>query len=83
MRRPKDYSFTIASWSKEQLDYFDALTELFSDFINPAALGKTELKLSMMVCCSIIKISPSFLELQINMFLIMRRNIETHEQNYD
>lgn len=44
VRRPKDYSFTIASWSKEQLDYFDALTELFSDFINPAALGKNRVK---------------------------------------
>lgn len=44
VRRPKDYSFTIASWSKEQLDYFDALAELFSDFINPAALGKNRVK---------------------------------------
>ena len=44
VRRPKDYSLTIASWSKEQLDYFDALAELFSNFINQAALGKNRVK---------------------------------------
>lgn len=44
IRRPQDYSFTIASWSKEQLDYFDALSELFSKHINQVTLGKNKVK---------------------------------------
>lgn len=44
VRRPQDYSFSIASWSKEQLDYFDALVELFSEYINQVALGKNRVK---------------------------------------
>lgn len=44
VRRPQDYSFSIASWSKEQLDYYDALAELFSEYINQVALGKNRVK---------------------------------------
>lgn len=44
IRRPQDYSFSIASWTKEQLDYFDALAELFSKYINQSALGKNRVK---------------------------------------
>ena len=44
VRRSQDYSFTIASWSKEQIDYFDALSELFSDYISQTALVKNKVK---------------------------------------
>lgn len=44
VRRAQDYSFTIASWSKEQIDYFDALSELFSDYISQGALVKNKVK---------------------------------------
>ena len=44
VRRPHDYTFSIASWTKEQLDYFDSLAELFSKFINQGALGKNRVK---------------------------------------
>lgn len=44
VRRPQDYSFSIASWSKEELDYFDALTELFSQYVIQSALNKNRVK---------------------------------------
>ena len=44
IRRPQDYSFTIASWSKEQLDYLDALAELYSKYIDQGALSKNRVK---------------------------------------
>ena len=44
VRRPNDYAFTIASWSKEQLDYFDSLTQVFSDYINSSNLSKNKVK---------------------------------------
>lgn len=44
VRRPWDYSFTIASWSSAQLDYLDALEQIFKDFIRDNMLGKNRLK---------------------------------------
>ncbi len=44
VRRPKDYSFTIADWSREQIDYLDSLEKIFSDYINQISLSKNRLK---------------------------------------
>ena len=44
VRRPDDYTFTIATWTVEQIDYLDALEQLFSDHISTVALGRNRLK---------------------------------------
>lgn len=44
VRRPADYSFTIANWDSEQTDYLDALEHMYSDYINEASLSKNRLK---------------------------------------
>lgn len=44
VRRPADYSFTIANWDSEQTDYLDALEHIYSDYINEASLSKNRLK---------------------------------------
>lgn len=44
VKRPDDYTFTIASWSVEQVDYLNALEHLFADHIDVMALGRNRLK---------------------------------------
>ena len=44
VRRPDDYTFTIATWSAEQIDYLNALEQLFADYISTVALGRNRLK---------------------------------------
>lgn len=44
VKRPDDFSFTIASWTKKELDYLDALEQLFSDYVDPNNLSKNRLK---------------------------------------
>ncbi len=44
VRRPYDFSFTIASWSKKELEFLDNLEQLFIDFVNPSNLSKNRLK---------------------------------------
>ena len=44
IKRPHDFSFSIASWSKEQLDYFDSLAHIFADKINPVNISKNQVK---------------------------------------
>ncbi len=44
VKRPDDFSFTIASWSKKELDYLDALEQLFSDYVDPNNLSRNRLK---------------------------------------
>ena len=44
VRRPNDFSFTIASWTKKELDYLDNLEQLFTDFVDPNNLSKNRLK---------------------------------------
>lgn len=44
VRRPDDYTFTIATWSVEQIDYLNALEQLFADQISMVALGRNRLK---------------------------------------
>lgn len=44
IKRPDDFSFTIASWTKKELDYLDALEQLFSDYVDPNNLSKNRLK---------------------------------------
>ncbi len=44
IRRPDDFSFTIASWTKKELEYLDALEQLFNDYIDPNNLSKNRLK---------------------------------------
>lgn len=44
VRRPNDYTLTIASWSSEQTDYLKALEQIFAGYINPAALNRNRLK---------------------------------------
>lgn len=43
-KRPKDYSFTIASWSSDQQDYMDALEQIFKDYIRETMRNKNRLK---------------------------------------
>lgn len=44
VRRPSDYSFIVADWSKEQLKYLDSLELIFSDYIDTSTLSKNRLK---------------------------------------
>lgn len=44
VRRPNDYTLTIAAWSAEQIDYLKALEQIFADYINPVALNRNRLK---------------------------------------
>lgn len=43
-RRPNDYSFSIASWSKEQTIFLDSLEMIFKDYIREDSLNKNRLK---------------------------------------
>lgn len=43
-RRPQDYTYTIADWDKEQVDYMDALQQVFADYIDGPSLGRNRLK---------------------------------------
>ena len=44
VRRPNDYSFSIASWSKEQTNFLDSLEMMFKDYIREDSLNKNRLK---------------------------------------
>lgn len=44
VKRPNDYTFTIASWSSEQIDYLKTLEQIFSDYVNEVALNRNRLK---------------------------------------
>lgn len=44
VRRPYDYSFTIASWSNEQIDFLDTLEQIFKEYIHEGTLSKNRLK---------------------------------------
>ncbi len=44
VKRPADYTFTIASWTAEQLDFMDAIEQIFEDFIRENMRSKNRLK---------------------------------------
>lgn len=44
VRRPDDYSFVIASWTKEQVEFLDSLEQIFKEYIREGALSKNRLK---------------------------------------
>ena len=44
IRRPFDYTFTIAHWNAEQTDYLAALERMFQEYIKDGALGRNRLK---------------------------------------
>lgn len=44
VRRPDDYSFAIASWTEEQVDFLDTLEQIFKEYIREGALSKNRLK---------------------------------------
>lgn len=44
VRRPNDYSFTVANWTKDQLAYMDQLEALFIQHIDKSLLSKNRLK---------------------------------------
>lgn len=44
VRRPHDFTFTVANWTKEQLDYMDQLENVFRSFIDPSMLSRNRLK---------------------------------------
>lgn len=44
IKRPADYSFTIADWSQEQIDYLEALEQLYQNYISETSLSKNRLK---------------------------------------
>ena len=44
VRRPADYSFTIASWTSDQIDFMDALEQIYRDYIKDNMLSKNRLK---------------------------------------
>ena len=44
VRRPHDFTFTVANWTKEQLEYMDQLECAFRSFIDPSMLSKNRLK---------------------------------------
>lgn len=44
IKRPADYSFTIASWTAKQLDFMDAIEQIFQDYIRENMRSKNRLK---------------------------------------
>lgn len=44
VRRPDDYTFIIASWSQDQIDYLDVLEQMFGDYMRDESLSKNRLK---------------------------------------
>lgn len=44
VRRPGDYTFSIASWTKEQIEFIDSLELIFKDYLKPDSLSKNRLK---------------------------------------
>jgi len=44
IKRPHDYVITITNWSQSQLDYLNALEEMFEKTINPHAIARNRLK---------------------------------------
>lgn len=44
VHRPNDFSFTIASWNTNELEFLDGLEQLFETFINKNNLSKNRLK---------------------------------------
>lgn len=44
VRRSNDYTFSIATWSKEQIDFLDSLEVLFKDYIREDSLNRNRLK---------------------------------------
>lgn len=44
VRRPADYSFTIASWSSDQIDFMDSLEQIYREYIKDNMLSKNRLK---------------------------------------
>lgn len=44
IKRPNDYTVTVALWSKAEMEYISALESLFEDKIAPGALSKNRLK---------------------------------------
>lgn len=44
IKRPDDFSFTVADWDGEQLAYIDQLEKLFGNFIDTTLLSKNRLK---------------------------------------
>ena len=44
VHRPNDFSITIASWNKSELEFLDGLEHLFEAFINKNNLSKNRLK---------------------------------------
>ncbi len=44
VRRPSDFTFTIANWTDDQLDFLSSLENIFHDYIAESALSKNRLK---------------------------------------
>lgn len=44
VRRPEDYTFILANWSSEQVEFIDAIEELYAQYINPVLRSKNRLK---------------------------------------
>ncbi|MBR9954040.1 hypothetical protein KE531_10540 [Eubacteriaceae bacterium Marseille-Q4139] len=44
IRRPDDFRFTVADWSREQKDFIDSLEEIFSANIDKSMIPKNRLK---------------------------------------
>lgn len=44
VKRPYDFTFTIASWTEEQLDFMDALEQIFEDYIRENMRSKNRFK---------------------------------------
>ena len=60
IRRPDDYTVTIASWSAGQVDYLNTLEQIFADYINAGALGRNRLKAIYDAMLSHYKNVPKF-----------------------
>ncbi len=60
VRRPSDFSFMIASWNPGQMDYLDALEQVYEGYINKTALSKNRLKAIYEAMLSHYKNAPKF-----------------------
>ena len=60
VRRPNDFSFMIASWTPAQMDYLDALEQVYEDYINKTSLSKNRLKAIYEAMLSHYKNVPKF-----------------------
>lgn len=60
IRRPSDFSFMIVSWTPSQMNYLDALEQIYGEHLNKTTLSKNRLKAIYEAILSHYKNVPKF-----------------------